>query len=152
MSSIYGAYACKYLLDRGNNTKGNFSLKTANLGFFWYSISGSIMLTAIYTRLEKKNVFFFFFFPFQNSDLKDTKALLGGTYISLPVSVRCKCFIWTSTAFLFSWVWELGLCHRKGTHMVYAWDSEQSFWLYQLSGAFLILTFVTATCAMKVLS
>ena len=31
------------------------------------------MLTAIYTRLEKKNFFF------QNSDLKDTKVLLGGT-------------------------------------------------------------------------
>ena len=29
-----GAYTCKYLLGRGNNTKGNFSFKTANLGFF----------------------------------------------------------------------------------------------------------------------
>ena len=33
---------------------------------------------------------------FQNSDVKKTKALQGGTCIPPPVSLRCKCFIWSS--------------------------------------------------------
>ena len=126
--STCGNYTCRYFLDWGNYTKGDLNLKWPNWGFFDIS-------KLFFFSVHRKNLLDWT--PFQNTNLKETKAFLGRTRISPPVPLRRKYSTWClNFVCLF---WELDLCIQK----VYFWclSNRLEFWvvfvwLCQLSAAF----------------